>query len=113
MNTARKGNGKELRSAELFATEGYVVGSRRHIAGPGDLLVVRARPRLRYTDALLVEVKCTAAGPFDHFGPADRLAMAEYCEEHWLTPALAWWAPKAKAHKLIFFEDWPRSQNGT
>lgn len=70
----------------------------------GDADIVAARPQPwsgslpsdgRSADLLLVEVKSTAAGPYEHFGPADR---AELRAAAALAGAQAWlcWIPKAR-----------------
>ena len=40
MNTARKGNSAEVYVARWLQARGWLVGSRRHIGGAGDLLAV-------------------------------------------------------------------------
>lgn len=70
MNTSRKGNSAELFVAENLEAEGWVVASRRHIGGAGDLLAVH--PVQART--LLVEVKARKR-PYDGFRPGDREAM--------------------------------------
>jgi Holliday junction resolvase len=103
LNTARKGNAKELRTAELLSDDGWVVASRRHIAGPGDLLAVKGDRATR-----LIEVKATAAGPYAHFGPADRRTLSRYADLHGLVPELAWWAPGSRVPEFFGEADWPR-----
>lgn len=102
MNRAAKGNKAELASQDAFQRGGAVVGSRRHIPGPGDLLVWKAGQA-----TLLVEVKASGR-PFANFRREDRAAMKGYAEAHKLVPVLAWWAPGAKEHQLIHVEDWPK-----
>lgn len=72
MNTSRKGNGAELYVAECLESEGWVVASRRHIGGAGDLLAVHPET----AETRLVEVKARKR-PYDGFRPADRRAMRE------------------------------------
>lgn len=71
MNTARKGNSGELYVAECLEAEGWIVASRRHIGGAGDLLAVHPAT----ASILLIEVKARKR-PYDGFRPADRAAMA-------------------------------------
>lgn len=102
MNSSRKGNGRELRSAAILENQGYVVGSRRHTAGPGDLMAVKPGARSR-----LIEVKATAGGPYEHFRRADRKALRDYAHAHGMAPELAYWAPRARTHRIIPAEEWP------
>lgn len=101
MNSARKGNGREVRSANILTSEGWIVGSRRHIAGPGDLLANKPGERGR-----LIEVKATLT-PYAHFGKADRIALREYAKLFGLVPELAYWAPGAKTHEIVDETSWP------
>lgn len=54
MNTARKGNAAESFVAKWLQERGWVVASRRHIGGAGDLLAVHPDDGATW----LVEVKC-------------------------------------------------------
>lgn len=101
MNTARKGSSRELRTAAILESEGWTVGSRRHVAGPGDLLAVKDGERPR-----LIEVKATA-GPYKTFGPRDRGALRAYAAERGLVAELAWWAPRARTHRIFDEAEWP------
>lgn len=86
--------------AKQLEAAGWIVGSRRHIAGPGDLLAVNQTRRW------LIECKATK-GPWDHFGPTDRSVMAEYCEIRGLTAMLALALPE-KQIRWIPKDRWPR-----
>lgn len=70
MNTARKGNAAEVYVARWLERHGWIVGSRRHIGGAGDLLAVRD-DRVQ-----LVEVKC-CKNLWQQFRRADRQAMKD------------------------------------
>jgi len=61
---------------------------------------------------LLVEVKSTAGGPYERFGPAEREELRVAAALHSCQCVLAWWPPspgKAKdaALRWIFEEQWP------
>jgi Holliday junction resolvase len=85
---SRRGDQREVDVGKVLGDRGWVVGSRRHIAGPGDLLAVT------YHDVLLAEVKTTARGPFEHFRPDDREALVDLAETIGATPCLAHWPPR-------------------
>jgi hypothetical protein len=90
---------------ELLQADGWLVGSRRHIGGVGDVLAVKVDAF--GLEALLIEVKASSA-PYMNFRRRDRAELAGYCaEREGITPLLAWWAPRAKSHKLIGEDEWP------
>lgn len=70
--------------------------------GVADVVALKAGKR-----PMLVEVKSTAQGPYEHFGPADRaklslagrLAGADVC--------LAWWPPRGELRWIAEYE-WPK-----
>jgi hypothetical protein len=106
MNTARKGNRAEGRTVKLLEAEGWTVGSRRHLPGPGDLLAVRAGRRPR-----LIEVK-GRKNLWEGFRRADRQEMIDYAIPRGLRAEVAWWPPRARAPRWISSEDLPRSPRG-
>jgi Holliday junction resolvase-like predicted endonuclease len=53
-NTSRVGNSAEVFVAKWLEERGWVVGSRRHIGGAGDLLAVLPSSGMTW----LIEVKC-------------------------------------------------------
>ncbi len=69
MNTARKGNTAERFVSKDLEAKGFLVGSRRHVGGAGDLIAVHPGGEVR-----LVEVKATKER-FAGFKPEDREAM--------------------------------------
>jgi len=71
-NTARKGNAAEVFVARWLEERGYVVGSRRHIGGAGDLLAVL--PSTGKT--MLIEVK-HCKNVWQQFRREDRQAMKD------------------------------------
>jgi Holliday junction resolvase-like predicted endonuclease len=70
-NTARKGNAAEVFVARNLKDKGFVVASRRHIGGAGDLLAVRPDGKV-----WLVEVKACKS-LWGNFTRADRQEMRE------------------------------------
>lgn len=107
MNTARKGNGKEKATERLLEEDGWLVGSRRHIGGPGDLLAVaRAYNDGMHERVRVIEVKATLR-PYSHFGPKDREALLRFAEENYAEAELAWWPPGSKTCQFIPSSDWP------
>jgi hypothetical protein len=72
VNTTRKGSAAELYVAERLEAEGWVVASRRHIGGAGDLLAIHPET----AETRLIEVKARKR-PYDGFRPDDRQAMRD------------------------------------
>jgi hypothetical protein len=103
VNSARKGNAKELRTAELLAADGWLVGSRRHIGGAGDLLAVKRGERPR-----LIEVKATAEVPWrSTFGPLKRAELRDCAAAHGAVAEIAWWRPRARQPEWLDEAVWP------
>lgn len=101
------GNQRELAVMAVLAEEGWLCASRRHIGGAGDVLAVRwYAGRLGELQAQLIEVKSTAGGPWERFGPADRQALVETAEQHGASAWLYWWPPRKPLHR-INFSDFP------
>ena len=102
-----RGNARENAVARLLRDEGWIVGSMRHSEGGGDLIAARsvALPFVRSV-VRLVEVKSTAAGPWEHFGPRDRQLLLDYAKVAGATAWLAWWPPRKKI-QWIPPEEWP------
>jgi hypothetical protein len=101
------GNPAENRTAAILTAFGYLIGSRRHIPGPGDLLALAHNWR---TPPLLIEVKRGTGNPWENFRRPDRDAMIELAVERRLIPLLAFWpwAPTPAKHPIwLPAEDWP------
>jgi hypothetical protein len=96
MKQTRRGNQREVDLTNLLEADGWVVGSRRHIGGPGDLLAI---DQLTVDRILLCEVKSTAGGPWERYGPLDRRALGELGLAIDAIPCLAWWPPRANGSK--------------
>jgi len=106
------GNTRELRVMGVLDGEGWLCGSRRHIPGAGDVLAVRAGnvPMLDFRRgativrpleaALLIEVKSTAGGPYERFGPAERRDLIETAERCGAEAWLYWWPPRKQLERI-------------
>ncbi len=99
-------------TARILRELGYLVASRRHEGGPGDILAWTPQvPKGKGTSLvdvppLLVEVKNTAL-PFSKLGPIQRrdLLMAE--EDYGVEAMLCWW-PRGFRHCFwVPTDDWP------
>ena len=100
-----RGNARENAVARLLRDEGWIVGSMRHSEGGGDLMAARVRA-WNHGEVRLIEVKSTAAGPWEHFGPRDRQLLRDYAKVAGASAWLAWWPPR-KTIQWIPSEEWP------
>lgn len=105
MNTARVGNAKEVQTARLLQEDGWVVGSRRHIGGAGDLLAIRVGSRPR-----LIEVKCRK-NLWEGFRAADRMALLTLAESADADALVAWWKPGASEPEWLAPHQWPLARS--
>jgi hypothetical protein len=98
---------------DVLSDEGWLPASRRHIPGPGDVLAIRIGLEMligmvgRYPpEAMLIEVKSTAGGPYERFGPLDRQVLLEAAERHGASAWLYWWPPRKDLQRIPSSE-WP------
>jgi hypothetical protein len=88
----RRGDQRDVKVRKHLEDLGFTLGSRRKIPGAGDLLAIRLRVQYAgHMEVLLVEVKSTAQGPWEHFGPSERLALAKAAQDAGAIGAVAWW----------------------
>lgn len=69
--------------------------------GCADVIALRAGSRPR-----LIEVKSTAQGPYEHFGPADRERLRLAGELAGADVFLVWWPSRGKP-RWIGADEWP------
>lgn len=107
------GTPAEQRVARLGVSLGYLVSSRRHQGGAGDLLwtptVPAAMDATRSGQPLLIEVKATGDLPWrSKFGPDAREAMLAAGVRYGVEPILAW-LPPGIGDGIVWLppEDWP------
>ncbi len=101
MSTVSRGNGFENEVGNQLETKGWMVASRRHRGGAGDLLALGP-----HGERWLIECKTTARGPFADFLPAQRKLMHDAGKKHDCTLWLVWRAP-GKPIRWIGAEGWP------
>ena len=111
MSNVGRGIAGERRAWHSLEDAGYLVASRRHIGGAGDLLAVLPF-RGRHLDwlkidhvPLLIEVK-TSARAFSSFSLVDRSALLETAHEYGCEPLLCW-TPSASTIFYIPEDEWP------
>lgn len=109
------GIAREREVASYYRGRGYLVASRRHEPGAGDLIAIPSailqradNPEWSTLSGLLVEVKATRR-PFERFGPDDRRALLELALEYGLEAMLAHW-PAHGSLELMGPGDWPHGE---
>lgn len=99
-----RGNRAENTVAAELRADGWVVASMRTASGGGDLMATKAGGRGAWVR--LVEVKTTAGGPYERFGPAERLAMLRVARK---AGASAWLAYHLRGvTRWIASSEWPK-----
>jgi Holliday junction resolvase len=101
VNTARKGTAGELRVAAWLQKRGWLVASRRHVGGAGDLLAWKPGfpPRL-------IEVKAAGGSPWENFRPAERAELVKTAQQFGCEAFLAL-SPKAGIPIIVPSKDFP------
>lgn len=74
-------------------------------------------PRLMFVDdwkttkatrLRLIQVKTDKAGPYAHFGPAERKELSSLAKQTGGTAELWWW-PARKKNTILLESDWPEN----
>ena len=95
-----RGIERERRVAFSLRADGWTVVRAAGSLGVADLVAGKDGR------TMLVEVKSTARGPFEHFPPADRIALLEAAHAAGWEPWLCWWPPRGE-QTWIEAEKWP------
>lgn len=102
MSSASRGHARERQVRKLLEAQGYWCARAAGSLGDADIIALRGVT----AEALLVEVKTDARGPFAHFGPAHRAELLAAARLSGARPMLCWW-PARKQPKWIIQEHWP------
>jgi Holliday junction resolvase len=99
--SARRGSQRERAVRDLLASQDWLAFRAPASLGCADVVALRegSRPRL-------VEVKSTAGGPYERFGPAARARLSFAARLAGADAYLAWWPPRGQLH-WISEEEWP------
>lgn len=110
-----RGHDRERRVRDWLTERDWVVVRAAGSLGGIDLVAMRGieyvidgeiyRPP-RQAEIRLVEVKSTAQGPYEHFGPADRKELAGLARLAGAEAWLAWWPSRGKL-RWIEEAEWP------
>lgn len=96
---------RERQVRKLLEDDGYWCARAAGSLGDADIVALKCRED-GSCYALLVEVKCTAGGPYEHFRPGDRAELVAAAVIAGATATLCWW-PKWGQPKWIGAALWP------
>lgn len=99
-----RGHNRERQVRAWFEQRDWLVIRAAGSLGDVDLVCLRDG----YTP-LLVEVKSTAAGPYEHFRPPDREQLLFAAKLGGCRATLAWWPPRGKL-RFIPSDEWPKAR---
>lgn len=96
-----RGISRERQVREGLERDGWVTVRAAGSLGVADIVALKqgAIPKM-------IEVKSTAKGPFEHFGPAKRDALISAAAKAGAIPCLVWW-PAHKGPHWVHVSDWP------
>lgn len=101
MSASSRGIDRERKLRDQLLSEDWVAFRAPASLGVADVVALRSDRRPR-----LIEVKSTAQGPYEHFGPADRADLSAAAVRAGAEAWLVWWPPRAKP-RWIAESEWP------
>jgi Holliday junction resolvase len=96
---------RERRLKQALGESGWV--AVRAAKGPVDLVLVRRPKTQGGCEVRFVQVKSTAGGPYERFGPKDRQILIALAQECGAEPWLIHWPPR-KGWRWIESSQWPK-----
>lgn len=96
-----RGANRERAVRLVLEADGYWVGRCAGSLGDADLVALKAEERPK-----LIEVKSTAGGPYERFGPRQRLELLDAARIAGADALLAWWPPRGVLW-WIPSDEWP------
>jgi Holliday junction resolvase len=96
-----RGVDRDRKVRDLLAGEDWTAVCARGSHGAIDVLAIRlgSTPRA-------IQVKSTAGGPYERFGPKDRAELLFAAEQGGADALLAWWPPRGRL-RWIPADEWP------
>jgi Holliday junction resolvase len=102
MTGSARGIDRERKLRVVLASYGYWTMRAAGSLGVCDIIAMRAGE-----PPMFLEVKSTAGGPYERFGPVKRKALADAAQQAGAVPWLVWW-PKGSKPVWIAADAWPR-----
>jgi Holliday junction resolvase len=97
-----RGHNRERMVKAFLQDQDWFVVRTAGSFGDADLVALKAGHRPR-----LVEVKSTAGGPYERFGPTERDTLRLAAQMAGADALLAWWPPRGTL-RWIPAEEWPQ-----
>lgn len=114
MSKASRGHARERQVRKLLEAEGWWCARAAGSLGDADIVALRYSPNANSVtgwavEAMLVEVKATAGGPYERFGPRARAELIAAGVLSGARPVLAYWPPR-KPLRWIGVSEWPAGE---
>jgi Holliday junction resolvase len=107
MSNKSRGTVRERQVAVLLMGDGWVVYRAAGSHGCADLVALRNGDRPR-----LVQVKGSAASPYEHFPPSERVALVHQARRAGADAWLCWWPPRRQP-RWVAADLWPLTRANT
>lgn len=98
---SQRGHQRERAVKDWHAERDWLAFRAPASLGVADVVALRDGSRSR-----LIEVKSTAQGPYERFGPADREKLRQAAKLAGADAFLAWWPPRGEL-RMIPAAEWP------
>lgn len=99
-----RGHDRERQVKALLEKDDWFVTRAAGSLGDADLVALKVGHTPR-----IIEVKSTAGGPYERFGPKQRADLLFAAEMAGAVAQLCWWPPRGTAHWLNACE-WPTAR---
>jgi Holliday junction resolvase len=99
-----RGHDRERKVKALLEADDWVVTRAAGSLGDADLIALKDNHRPR-----MIEVKSTAGGPYERFGPKDRADLLFAARLAGAQALLYWWPPRGKL-RVIWPDEWPEAR---
>jgi hypothetical protein len=98
-----RGAARDRAVRDWFAERDWFAVCARGSHGCADVLAIKLGEQPR-----VVQVKSTAGGPYERFGPRDRAELAFAARLGGARAELCWWPPRGKP-RFIPESEWPKT----
>lgn len=99
-----RGHDRERKVRRILQEDDWWTTRAAGSLGDADIVALKAGRTPR-----LIEVKSSAQGPYEHFGPKDRADLLFAAQVAGAVAELAWWPPRGQL-RFIPSEEWPRGR---